>query len=161
MWGWNADYPDPENFLFLLYGPNSKVDTNGENAANYTNPEFDRLFDKMKNMANDKHRQKVIDEMVEIVRRDAPWVWGFHPKQFALYHQWFLNAKPNLMAHNTLQYKRIDPFVRERLRNEWNKPVLWPVILIIIVLVIGTIPAVATYRRREHMALKTNRVNDE
>jgi oligopeptide transport system substrate-binding protein len=34
MWGWNADYPDPENFFFLLYGPNRKVD-GGENAANY------------------------------------------------------------------------------------------------------------------------------
>ncbi len=37
-WGWNADYPDPENFLFLLYGPNKKVGDNGENAANYDNP---------------------------------------------------------------------------------------------------------------------------
>ncbi len=43
QWGWNADYPDPENFLFLLYGPNGKVGQNGENAANYDNPEFDRL----------------------------------------------------------------------------------------------------------------------
>lgn len=25
MWGWNADYPDAENFLFLLYGPNGKA----------------------------------------------------------------------------------------------------------------------------------------
>src|SRR3546814_2372414 len=24
MWGWVADYPDAENFLFLLYGPNAK-----------------------------------------------------------------------------------------------------------------------------------------
>ncbi|MDZ7585752.1 MAG: ABC transporter substrate-binding protein, partial [Thiobacillus sp.] len=42
-WGWNADYPDPENFLFLLYGPHKKVGTGGENAANYDNPEFNRL----------------------------------------------------------------------------------------------------------------------
>ena len=42
-WGWNADYPDPENFLFLLYGPNSKVETQGENATNYQNPEFDNF----------------------------------------------------------------------------------------------------------------------
>lgn len=34
-WGWNADYPDPENFLFLLHGPQRKVGDDGENAANY------------------------------------------------------------------------------------------------------------------------------
>ena len=38
--GWNADYPDPENFMFLLYGPNGTQD--GENKARYANPEFDR-----------------------------------------------------------------------------------------------------------------------
>ena len=47
QWGWNADYPDPENFFFLLYGANSKVDNNGENAANYKNEEFDQLFNQM------------------------------------------------------------------------------------------------------------------
>src|SRR5690606_33230272 len=25
--GWNADYPDPENFLFLFYGPQSRART--------------------------------------------------------------------------------------------------------------------------------------
>ena len=48
--GWNADYPDPENFFFLLDGREAKVATGGENASNYANPEFDRLFARMKNM---------------------------------------------------------------------------------------------------------------
>ncbi len=46
--GWNADYPDPENFLFLLHGPQSRARTQGENAANYMNPEYDALFEKMR-----------------------------------------------------------------------------------------------------------------
>ena len=52
MWGWHADYPDPENFLFLLYGPNSKAKFDGENVSNYDNPEYNRLFDQMQNMDN-------------------------------------------------------------------------------------------------------------
>jgi oligopeptide transport system substrate-binding protein len=153
-WGWNADYPDPENFLFLLYGPNGKVDTNGENAANYRNEEFDRLFLKMKDMDNGPGRQAVIDEMVAIARRDAPWLWGFYPKSFGLLHQWYLNSKPNLMANNTLKYKRIDPELRARLRAEWNRPVLWPVWLVVGVLVVGALPAVISYRRRERATPK-------
>ena len=51
-WGWNADYPDPENFLFLFHGPQGKVKFSGENASNYANPEFDRLFERMRDMEN-------------------------------------------------------------------------------------------------------------
>ena len=64
LWGWNADYPDPENFLFLLYGPNKKVGNNGENASNYENPKFDALFEKMANMENSPERLKIIKEML-------------------------------------------------------------------------------------------------
>jgi len=108
-WGWNADYPDPENFLFLLFGPNKKVGVGGENAANYQNPRFDALFEKMKDMGNGPERQAAIDEMVRLVREDAPWVYAFHPKSFGLRHGWVKNAKPNLTAHNLLKYRRVDP----------------------------------------------------
>ncbi len=148
IWGWNADYPDPENFLFLLYGPNGKARHHGENAANYANPEFDRLFEEMKNMDNGPQRQAIIDEMVAIVRRDAPWVWGFHPKGFSLYHSWYHNAKPNLMANNTLKYRRIDPQLRKRLRAQWNQPLLWPLGLLLLLLLALLIPAWFSYLRR-------------
>lgn len=154
MWGWNADYPDPENFLFLLYGPNGKVEHGGENGVNYNNPEFDALFDRMKNMDNGAERQQIIDDMLEIVRRDAPWAWGFHPKAFSLFHSWYSNVKPNLMANNTLKYKRVDSKSRSELQREWNKPVFWPLWLFLLALVASVLPGVIVYRRHERSAAK-------
>ena len=154
MFGWNADYPDPENFLFLLYGPNGKVAHAGENAVNYDNPEFNALFDKMKNMENSPERQQIIDRMVDILRHDAPWIWGFYPKAFSLYHDWYGNVKPNLMANNTLKYKRITPEVRNQRQQVWNPPVVWPVIFLLVVLVTSAIPAVMVYRRHERSAAR-------
>jgi ABC-type transport system substrate-binding protein len=148
-WGWNADYPDPENFLFLLYGPNKKVGSDGENVSNYDNVEFNRLFERMKNMDNTPERARIITQMIDIARRDAPWGWGFFRKRFVLSHAWYYNSKPNLMANNTLKYVRIDPALRARLRADWNDPVLWPLGVLALALVAGVAPAVALYRRRE------------
>jgi len=153
-WGWNADYPDPENFMFLLYGPNAKVGSNGENASNYENPEFDRLFNIMKSMPNGEKRQQVIDDMIEIARRDAPWLWGFHPVAYSLHHSWYHNAKPNLMANNTLKYKRIDVPLRNKLRAEWNRPVWMPVIILVLVLLVSLLPAAILYRRRVEQSIR-------
>ena len=129
-WGWNADYPDPENFLFLLYGPNSKVETQGENATNYKNPEFDILFPKMMETPNGVNRQKIIDRMVELLREDSPWVWGYHPTTYTLYHKWMKGIVPNLMARNTLKYKTINQKERREYRTNANQPVLWPLVFV-------------------------------
>jgi peptide/nickel transport system substrate-binding protein len=147
--GWNADYPDPENFLFLLHGAQGKVKASGENASNYENPEFDRLFERMKNMVNGPERQQLIDRMMEILRRDAPWVWSFYPKDYSLHHAWVHNRKPNKMANNSLKYQRLDPPARVEMRRAWNEPRIWPVVLIALVLLASIIPAVLTFRRRE------------
>ena len=124
--GWNADYPDPENFLFLLSSAQAKVSKGGENAANYSSPEYDKLFEQMKNMENSPARQAIIDHMLEIVRRDSPWLWGFHPKNYVLQHSWLSNVKANVMANNKLKYWRVDATRRDALRRDWNQPARWP-----------------------------------
>jgi peptide/nickel transport system substrate-binding protein len=153
--GWSADYPDPENFMFLLHGPQSRAKNQGENASNYVNSEFDALFERMRNMPNSPERQKIIDRMTEIFRHDAPWIGGFHPKNYSLSHGWLANNKPNEMTDTALKYWRVDPTRRAALRKEWNAPVIWPVLLALAALVAAVVPAVLSYRRRERQAART------
>lgn len=149
QWGWNADYPDPENFLFLFYGPNAKALHRGENASNYQNAEFDALFERMRAMPNTAERQAIIDRMVAMIQRDTPWAAGFHPKLVSLYHAWNHNIKPHTMANNTLKYQRIDPQQRVQARQAWNHPVWWPLALLLALLLAALAPALGVYRRRQ------------
>ena len=150
--GWNADYPDPENFFFLLDGNEGKVAKGGENASNYANAEFDRLFAKMKNMDNTPERLRIIREMNRILHHDAPWDFGLHPKSYTLAHRWLKNRKPSDVGNNILKYQRIDAVDRDRARRAWNRPVLWPLGLGVVVLALAIIPAIIGYRRRERRA---------
>ncbi len=148
-WGWTADYPDPENFLFLLYGPNGIVKSGGENTSNYQNAAVDRLFRSIAVLPNGALRQQQIDELVEIVRKESPWEWGFNPIYFTINQSWVGPNKPNAMAYNTLKYLQIDGKLREKLQKQWNHPVVWPIWLLIILIVLLCIPLVITYWRHE------------
>jgi len=157
--GWSADYPDPENFFFLLSGAEAKVAHAGENSANYVNPEFDRLFAEMKTMDSDgpngERRAAIIARMNRIVQQDAPWVFGFHPKTYTLAHAWIQNRKPSAVGRNTLKYQRLDPALREQQRRAWNEPVRWPLMLGLGVFAALVLAAVTGYRRRERRAAGT------
>lgn len=131
LWGWVADYPDAENFLFLFYGPNGKVKFGGENAGNYSNPAFDRAFERMKWLEDGPEKAAVIDEMIRILQEDAPIMFGYYPKAAAAFHEWVQNAKPTSMVRNSLQYIGVDEALRTQRIREWNRPVLWPLTLII------------------------------
>ena len=148
-WGWNADYPDPENFFFLLHGPNAKVGSGGENAANYKNAEFDQLFERMRNMDDGPERLALIQQMQAIIQHDSPWLFGYYPMKFALYHDWYNNLASNLMARNRTKYQRIDAARRAELRNQWNQPIYWPVLLGLGLLIVAVTPAWMNYRKRQ------------
>ncbi len=74
------------------------------------------------------------------------------PKNFALYHAWYYNAKPNLMANNGLKFLRIDAQARERGRSQWNQPILWPLGVLLLLLAAVLLPAFLAYRRKVHAA---------
>ncbi len=148
-WGWLADYPDAENFLFLLYGPNAKVGTagGGENASNYRNPEFDKRFERMKFLENGPEKARLIDEMIAIAQEDAVWSFGYFPTSAAALHQWVKNAKPTQMIRNNVQFMRIDVAKRVEKIHAWNQPVTWPVALLTLVMVLTGVFVVIHVRR--------------
>lgn len=149
MWGWVADYPDAENFLFLLYGPNAKAQGGGENASNYQNPEFDRLFEQMRFLDDGPDKEVLVHKMVDLVQRDAPWLFGYFPKSGGAYQAWVGNAKPTQMVRNTLQFYRIDPALRAEKIKEWNQPVWWPLWLLGGLITVGGFLAWRTARNRD------------
>ncbi len=125
-----------------------KVKHGGENVSNYSNPEFDRLFRTMENMENTPERLRVIREALNMLQRDSPWVWGFHPVAFGLHHRWVKNVKSNAMANNTMKYLRIDAAGRESLRSGWNRPNYWPLVILAAVIALSALPAVMAIRKK-------------
>jgi ABC-type transport system substrate-binding protein len=129
--GWNADYPDAENFLFLFYGPNAKSVSDGENTANYQNPQFDQLFAQLKTMDDGPQKQAVIDQMVKMLQDDAPWSMGFYPWASTAVQGWVKNSKPAILIRDHGRYLRLDVPARVAALEQWNKPVWWPLLLLI------------------------------
>jgi len=128
--GWLADYPDAENFLFLLYGPLGRSKSQGDNYANYDNAEYDALYGRLKSLDDGPEKQAVIDKMVAIVQEDSPWCFGYFPWGGLAFQQWVHNGKPSILIRDMAKYYRIDPELRAQKQAEWNRPIVWPVALL-------------------------------
>ena len=149
--GWNADYPDAENFLFLLYGPNGKTKFDGENTSNYDNPDYDRMYSKLKLLDDGPQKQMLIDQMVKAVQQDAPWTFGFFPYSSAAVQSWVHNSKSAILVRDQGRYLRLDVAERVKRQKEWNDQVWWPMLLLCVALAAVVVVALRSFRRRERM----------
>ena len=148
--GWLADYPDAENFLFLLYGPNAKSKTQGENVANYENAEFDGLYRQLQLLDDGPAKQAVIDKMVAIAQQDAPWTMGYIPYGGQASQHWVKNIKHSIVVRDMAKYYRVDAVERAARQAEWNAPVRWPLVLFALALL-----ALAGWAWRSYRASET------
>ncbi|MEY5022235.1 MAG: Heme-binding protein precursor, partial [Pseudomonadota bacterium] len=149
FWGWLADYPDPENFLFLLYGPNSKAKFDGENSSNFAHPEYDQLFDRMKDLDDTPERAAMIGRMIEIMQDEMPMLYGWSEEFGGAYHQWVSNGKPSNIIRDSLPYLKIDAELRTRKIKEWNQAIWWPLAALPLLLLALAWPAWKAWRRRQ------------
>jgi len=117
--GWVADYPDPENFLQLLYGPNRPP---SPNHSAFSDPEYDRLYQQMKVMEDTPERLAVIHKMVEIAIEKCPWIFIVHTPSYVLRHGWYKNGKSHAIPGNYRKYLRIDGEEREAYWRAEDKP---------------------------------------
>ena len=106
----------------------------------------------MKNMPNTEKRLEKLRELLAILQEDTPWVWGIHPIDFTLSHSWMTQTPPHAIANNTLKYQSMNPLLREKLQEKWNKPVLWPLFLLLGFLIVIAVPLFITYYHRENKA---------
>lgn len=93
--GWIADYPDPENFLALLYGKNHSPA--GPNSTRYANTRFDELYQRALSLTNSEKRMKLYMEAEKIAVEDAPWLFLTHSEVYRLTQPYLRNMEANPM----------------------------------------------------------------
>lgn len=123
--GWEADYPDPENFYFLFYSKN--IPPQGSNYCRYSNPDFDRTFEKMCTMDNTPERLELVHKLTAIMNEDCPYVLLSHAVAFSLAQPWAPRIPSNpLAAYTAVKYATVDVGMRDAEQRKLNSPVLWP-----------------------------------
>ncbi len=103
--GWQADYPDPENFLQNYYSPNIK---RGTNETNYSNPAFDKLYEKIIVMESSPQRTELCAQAIRILNEDSPCLLLTEPIYMWLEHTWVKNYKRHPLGAGFRRFVRID-----------------------------------------------------
>jgi oligopeptide transport system substrate-binding protein len=85
MSAWEADFPDPENFLTVLL---SRKQFGSNNDAFYTNPQAEELLSNAALSTDMKQRYALYDQAQRIIIAEAPWVFLDHPVTYVMRKPW-------------------------------------------------------------------------
>ncbi len=101
---WGADYPDADNFLQLLYGPNSGQ----SNDARFRLAAFDRLYEQAKRLPDTPERTRLYQEMNRLILAYAPWKLGVNRVEGYLLHPWIKCYKKHPILRAQWRFLDVD-----------------------------------------------------
>jgi ABC-type transport system substrate-binding protein len=108
MWGaaWNADYPDGENFMQLLYGPNTGQSNNGC----YESKAFDEFYRKARAMPPDRpERNRLFLDMTRQMEVDGAWSLHISRERNQLIRPWVKGYKKHPILHGEWLFMDLGP----------------------------------------------------
>jgi ABC-type transport system substrate-binding protein len=104
-WNWFADYPDGENFMQLLYGPNSLE----SNPGCYQSEAYDRLYRQAEALPDGPERNRLFVAMTRQMEGDTAWVLGAYPRRMVVVQPWVLGHKAHPFLYSILPYVDLKP----------------------------------------------------
>ena len=108
MWGaaWIADYPDGDNFMQLLYGPNTGQSNNGC----YESKSFDALYERARAMSPDlPERNRLFLEMTRQMEVDGAWSMHVSRERNQMIRPWVKGYKKHPILHGEWLYMDLEP----------------------------------------------------
>ncbi|HXX86414.1 MAG TPA: ABC transporter substrate-binding protein [Casimicrobiaceae bacterium] len=112
MWGssWHADYPDGENFMQLLYGPN----THESNHGCYQSAAFDEMYVRLRNMPDSAERNRLFLLMSRQMEVDGAWKVGVSRYRNVLVYPQVKGYRFHPINTAVWEYLDIDPAARRQ-----------------------------------------------
>jgi len=107
MWqaSWTADYPDGDNFMQLLYGPNTGESNNGC----YESKAYDALYEKSLTLPTDsEERNHLFIDMSRQIEVDGAWSLQSSPIRNQLIRPWVKGYKKHPILQAEFVYMDID-----------------------------------------------------
>jgi oligopeptide transport system substrate-binding protein len=101
---WVMDYPDAENVLQTLSSANLPP---GSNYSQYSNSEFDRLFEELRALEDGPKKTELMRRMENLVNRDLPWAMQYYSRNYILYHNYLKNFRYSDIIYNNLKYLKL------------------------------------------------------
>jgi oligopeptide transport system substrate-binding protein len=102
--GWIADYPDPQNFMNLLYGKN--IPSSGPSSVNqtrYRNPEFDKIYEQAIAEIDRAKAMQLWAQCDQIAINDAPQVILYYDEDYHLIQPWVKNFPIDAQDNNPMK----------------------------------------------------------
>ena len=110
---WAADWPDGQNFLALLYGPNAP----DLNDTRFHLPEYDRLYEQSLLLPAGPERDRLYREMTRLMLVYAPWRLMYFRKWTYLSRPWVLGYLVHPLYQTRLLYLDLDAAGRRRAQD--------------------------------------------